>query len=565
MNVQPPSRQMAMTTVKMMNTMKSYDDDEMNLQRQPAHGLSAASLRRLSWRRHLAAAKMSGRTFSLQDKAEQVQRNDAEGERGTSDEKRTLLAGWIDSSAETRLLVDAEASWSRLSSKRGKYGETLLHILLIIQQQQHQQRGAQQECLILVAIICHLFPLLVNDVFESQKFAGLNCLHLTVAYGEEQLLDYLLSLDTTNPRKPLIEGRVTGSLFGAPSVFAAAASAVKVDSEKSQKSPFRWLRRNERIHPQDKQETATKTTTTTSPDQYWCDRMVHWPTASGHAHLLLSSENCPANNADSGGGGDGGEQATSGCGRVYLGDSPLAWSVSLDKRTMFESLLAKGGANLQACDRSGHSCLHMLVINNQTSWARFLIKSGLDPALPNSQGQTAFLMACRLGRAQLFDEFLDLTAVEFWSYSMIRCCGYPLSQLDSIQRPATDETPIEGSARRRQQSAMGAILESDQSSDEQKSQLLSSAVVKKLLEEKWRLFARRLFYNDLLLALLHLLLLSVSITLRPVARNKTHAPIGSDLLAGNFSRIDRTRLVSGQFVAVAVVVVVGTVDRNEIN
>lgn len=525
---------------KMMNRMKSYDDNAKQTALMEREGLSAASLRRLSWRRHLAAAKMFGRTFSLdhQDREQRKQKQKRE-------EHKTVLAKWIESSAEVRLLVDGNCKWSRLDSKRGKYGESLIHILLIIQQRQ-QQKCRQQECLILIVLLSHLFPLLLADVFESAKFKGLNCLHLAIAYGNEQLLNYLLEFDTISGAGKLVDGRVTGSLFRAPSIFANSNSGrTSTTSESvSWRKSFcvYFLAKNRKISDESSLGHLDRMS-------YWCDQMMHWPTANGNAHLLLTTDDRSstqshrrqANPSADGGGGDGGCDGNNRC-TVYLGDSPLAWSVSLGKRTMFESLSARGGANLQACDANGHSCLHMLVINNQTGWSRSLIKHGLDPSIENHQGQTAYLMACRYGRAELFDEFLELTAVEFWSYSMIRCSGYPLNQLDSIQDDEAETCRLSESS---SSSAVCVILESEQSSNEQKSQLLSSAVVKKLLEEKWRLFARRLFYNDLLLTLLHLFLLSVSIALRPAAADMRQQQLvaNSGFAPTIFSRIDRTRLV----------------------
>lgn len=498
------------TTTANCIKMSSYDGDTEHTVGHDS--TSAASMRRLSWRRHLAAAKCKpfGRTFSLttEQRATQV------AEVAQKKTNQTLLERWLSSSAEARKLIDRRVCWSKESSKRGKYGESLLHVLIIQQkQQQQQQKQWQRECiLLLIVILTHLFPRLTGDIFESAKFRGLNCLHLTIAYGNEQLLAYLLDCISDN-KLTIVDGRVTGSLFRVPEEFAAseaggASLLTRLSSSRRRVSPI--------IGGGEQEEQKC---------EYRCDQMRHWPTANGHAHLLLSSNNRVGGDANTSEAQNEARAATAAGRLIYLGDTPLAWSVSFGSRTMFECLLRLGGANLQTQDAHGHSCLHLLVINSQPGWSRFLIKSGLSAKLENGHGQTAFLMACRHGRAQLFDEFLELSAVDFWSYSMIRCCGYPLNELDSIQ--LQEDGSSDG---RRSRSAVRAILESELSSNEQKSQLLSSAVVKKLLEEKWRLFARRLFYNNLLLALFHLLLLSVAIALRAPSHA---APTG----------LDRTRVV----------------------
>lgn len=408
--------------------------------------LSPATLRRLSWRRKVAPRPKLN-SLETRQRLLAASQTFSVGETNSTTSLSRLLA----SSRECRRLAAVEASWSSLEKCRGKYGESLVHILIVNQ---------TNESLLLLVVLLHLWPRLLLDSFQSQKFRGLSCIHLSIAYSNEKLLDYLLSLADSqlNPKqkKDLIELPVTGSLFRNP-------------LNKSSKQVANDTR------------------------SFWCDQIDHWPTANGRQHLILfdriltnsrTEENCnqPA---------------------IYLGQSALSWSVSFDSRAMYELLVHEGQADQNGQDADGNSCLHQLVINNQTGWARFLVKSGARLELVNNHQLTPFLLACHLGRPRLFDEILELSAVEFWSYSMIRCCGYPLASLDSIQ---PDSSKL--------RSAMAVILESEVSDNEQKSQLLSSAVVKKLLEEKWRLYARQLFYFELMLALAHLLLMTAAISLR---------------------------------------------------
>lgn len=126
-----------------------------------------------------------------------------------------------------------------------------------------------------------------------------------------------------------------------------------------------------------------------------------------------------------------------------------------------------------------------------------------------------------------------MSVVEFWSYSAIRCCGYPLHDLDSSARLALQETSSvrhqsggESSCKtnirqtNRQyyeddRCALQVILESKQSSELQKAELLASAVIKKLLEEKWRLFGKQMFVRQVLVLALHLCVFALAIALRP--------------------------------------------------
>ena len=56
--------------------------------------------------------------------------------------------------------------------------------------------------------------------------------------------------------------------------------------------------------------------------------------------------------------------------------------------------------------------------------ARIDIKNNLD--------LTALTLAAKLGRKDLFIECLELSHVEIWRYSNIKCCTYPLRGIDTI-------------------------------------------------------------------------------------------------------------------------------------
>lgn len=355
--------------------------------------------------------------------------------------------------------------WSEAANCRGKFGESLIHILIVNQSNEH---------LILLILILNLWPQLVIDTFKSDKFKKLNCLHLAVAYGNEQLLAHLIELSQSHDPK-LVDAPVIGSLFRLPDLETnqpevdKSASSIKSGREKAE--------REKRV--------------------YWCDKMSHWPTANGDEHYFLFDK-IKLNNSGSIKNPkiDLSSQNT----HIYLGHSPLSWSVSFNSRSMFELLVVRGKANQDSGDPlGGNGCLHQVVINNSTGWTRFLVKMGANQEMENKQKLTPLKLAAHLGRVELFEELMELSAFEFWSYSMVGCCGYPLTSLDSILE---------------KKSALAVILESNLSDNEQKSRLLSSVVIKKLLEEKWRVFARREFYYDLILTLIHLFLLTLTISLR---------------------------------------------------
>lgn len=397
---------------------------------------------------------------------------------------------------ESRCQLDSqEVSWSRMSLKRGKYGESLVHILIV---------GQSNEHLILLTILLHFWPSLLFDAFQSKKFFGLNCLHLCIAYGSAtstSLLTYLLAIaERLGRSKWFCEQRVYGSLFRSP------ASKQNYSSESATKSWLSFGKYNYKYPIIVEEGSKQKISSAQWPEAnllYWCDQVDNWPTINGQAHLILSDRADSHSNFDD----DSNERLP-----IYLGELPLSWSVALGARSSYEIMLANG-ADPNDQDADGNGCLHQLVINKQTNWTRFLVRSGARTNQCNNLGFTPFLLAAYLGQYELFEEILELSAVEFWSYSMIRCCGYPLISLDSIIATNLngDEKIEKG---HRTQSAVLTILESRVSSDEQKAQLLSSSVVEKLLEEKWRLYARRLFYSELFMTLFHLALFTLANTLR---------------------------------------------------
>lgn len=52
--------------------------------------------------------------------------------------------------------------------------------------------------------------------------------------------------------------------------------------------------------------------------------------------------------------------------------------------------------------------------------------------ITNNAGLTPLTLACKLGRAEVFREMLELSAREFWRYSNITCSAYPLNALDTL-------------------------------------------------------------------------------------------------------------------------------------
>lgn len=120
----------------------------------------------------------------------------------------------------------------------------------------------------------------------------------------------------------------------------------------------------------------------------------------------------------------------------------------------------------------------------------------------NEAGLTPLTLACKLGRAEVFREMLELSAREFWRYSNITCSGYPLNALDTLLpdgRTSILFHNIFNQPSRCQlnfhllfikldwNSALFIILNGTK---EEHLDMLDGGIIQRLLEEKWKTFAR---------------------------------------------------------------------------
>ena len=122
-------------------------------------------------------------------------------------------------------------------------------------------------------------------------------------------------------------------------------------------------------------------------------------------------------------------------GLSYLGEYPLAWAACLCNETVY-NILIEEGADPDAQDTYGNTVLHMVVVASQLGMYGYALRhprKNANPYIKNQRGLTCLTLSCELGRDTIFREMLELSCTEFWRYSNITCCGYPLGALDSIQ------------------------------------------------------------------------------------------------------------------------------------
>lgn len=122
----------------------------------------------------------------------------------------------------------------------------------------------------------------------------------------------------------------------------------------------------------------------------------------------------------------------------------------------------------------------------------------------NDNGLTPLTLACKLGRAEVFREMLELSAREFWRYSNITCSGYPLNALDTLLPDGKTSIFLKKISHFDfyflkfdlisfpifyvdWNSALFIILNGTK---EEHLDMLDGGIIQRLLEEKWKTFAR---------------------------------------------------------------------------
>ncbi|XP_037824937.1 uncharacterized protein LOC119613071 [Lucilia sericata] len=191
-------------------------------------------------------------------------------------------------------------------------------------------------------------------------------------------------------------------------------------------------------------------------------------------------------------------------GLAYMGEYPLSWAACCANESVY-NLLIDHDADPDAQDSFGNMILHMVVVCDKLDMFGYALRHPKTPAkngIVNDSGLTPLTLACKLGRAEVFREMLELSAREFWRYSNITCSGYPLNALDTLLPDG----------RTNWNSALFIILNGTK---EEHLDMLDGGIIQRLLEEKWKTFAQNQFLKRLLILLVHLLCLSTSVYLRP--------------------------------------------------
>ncbi|XP_050296208.1 uncharacterized protein LOC126736052 isoform X2 [Anthonomus grandis grandis] len=191
-------------------------------------------------------------------------------------------------------------------------------------------------------------------------------------------------------------------------------------------------------------------------------------------------------------------------GLAYLGEYPLAWAACCANESVY-NLLLDNGAHPDLQDSFGNMILHMVVVCDKLDMFGYALRHPKLPAsngILNKAGLTPLTLACKLGRAEVFREMLELSCKEFWRYSNITCSAYTLNALDTLLPDG----------RTNWNSALFIILNGTK---EEHLDMLDGGIIQRLLEEKWKAFARNQFLKRLIILIVHLAFMSLAVYLRP--------------------------------------------------
>ncbi|CAF1007928.1 unnamed protein product [Adineta ricciae] len=188
---------------------------------------------------------------------------------------------------------------------------------------------------------------------------------------------------------------------------------------------------------------------------------------------------------------------------AYYGEYPLAFAAAFGYKEIYDYLIDHGAdPNLQ--DSYGNTVLHMLVIRDNSDMFNHAIRHPVKKALTdirNNEGLTTLTLSAKIGRRDLFLQCLELSHVEIWRYSNIKCCTYPLRGIDTI----ADGGHIDWNS---------SLMSIVSGKTEDHLAMLDNMVIERLLNDKWSSFARVNFVRQLILLCIHLFFLSTAVFLR---------------------------------------------------
>ncbi|KAK6183603.1 hypothetical protein SNE40_011050 [Patella caerulea] len=190
-------------------------------------------------------------------------------------------------------------------------------------------------------------------------------------------------------------------------------------------------------------------------------------------------------------------------GYAYYGEYPLSFAACFQHTDIYDYLI-ENGANPDNKDVFGNTVLHMAVIYNQPKIYRHAVMHPSTKAFEskNQVGLTPLTLASKLGRPEIFQEMLEISSTRMWKFGDISCSQYPLVALDSVGPYGKTDW----------ESALMTILDGE---TDEHAEMLEGPVMSQLLREKWKTYAERRFWVRMVIAVIHLITITVAVYTRP--------------------------------------------------
>jgi len=190
-------------------------------------------------------------------------------------------------------------------------------------------------------------------------------------------------------------------------------------------------------------------------------------------------------------------------GLIYWGEHPLAFAACANHKKIF-NLLIKEGANIYCQDYNGNNILHLMVIHNNKDMFNEAYEKGGKELLEmkNKQLLTPLTLAAQLANKDMLDHIMELRRSMEWVFGDVWCAKYPLTDVDTINSKDGNINV---------KSVLNIIM--DASSRTHLSML--DGLLYQLLHEKWKMYAKRLFYQRFFLFIIYLCFFISAVVLRP--------------------------------------------------
>eukprot|EP00004_Rigifila_ramosa_P002325 TRINITY_DN1241_c0_g1_i1.p1 TRINITY_DN1241_c0_g1~~TRINITY_DN1241_c0_g1_i1.p1 ORF type:complete len:746 (+),score=207.97 TRINITY_DN1241_c0_g1_i1:231-2240(+) len=125
-------------------------------------------------------------------------------------------------------------------------------------------------------------------------------------------------------------------------------------------------------------------------------------------------------------------------GQAYFGQNILAFAVCTNSFEIVKWLIEIKRLHpmINQPDANGNTTMHLCVIHSMVEVYEYLLTVGGDPDRKNKLGHTAFSLAAKLGRKEIFMMMLDKRRSLMWRWGPVEAWLYELDGLDTPLPPA---------------------------------------------------------------------------------------------------------------------------------